>query len=179
MVEGKKAALELSINVIVIVVIAITVLGLALVFIRGQFRGITGLQEEITAQVREQITQQLRASGERISFPTSMQLVRGEGKTIAIGIQNMLGRELNYKIATRFDTNLSDPGTEEFNVRVTGDCLRLPPAGTTIIPVFMTTPRRAGTFAFVIEVMSYTNASCQTLHDDPVYASKSSFITVA
>lgn len=96
---NKKASLEISIQAIVIVVLAMTLLGLGLGFIRGMFKNIGGVTEEVSAQVKQRIIDELLTSDSKLTFSTTeITLRRGEERTINIGIRNKLELDFDYKI---------------------------------------------------------------------------------
>lgn len=184
---SKNASLNLSINAIVIVVLAMTLLGLGLGFIRGMFQNIGGLTTDVQEQVREQITAQLRTTGEKISFPRSLQFSRGEQKVITMGLQNTGIREIYFKVNMTFDlensdtTAVPDPNdpdyaTQGFKLRWDKTCLVLGTADAEVYGINVNAPRSPGTFALKANVFQYSDNACTT--DESVYAGKLSFVTV-
>ena len=134
MAFNKKGSLEISIQAIVIVVLAMTLLGLGLGFVRGMFKNIGGLTEQVTEDVRQKIGRQLIEGDEKIAFPRSqIEIKRGEAVVLDIGIRNKGNLDMSYKmIITKLDgpTTTADPvgwfqydkdertlGTAEFDVR--------------------------------------------------------------
>ncbi len=100
MLFNKKASLEMSIQAIVIVVLAMTLLGLGLGFIRGMFKGITGVQEQITEDVRAKIGRQLIDTQEKVAFPRSeITIKRGDSVVVDVGIRNKENAELVYRMS--------------------------------------------------------------------------------
>jgi hypothetical protein len=95
----KRGSLEISIQAIVIVVLAMTLLGLGLGFIRGMFKNITGTTEGVSEQVRQQILEQLRDTGQPLSFPTDQVKLNFDEETIiSIGVQNVDDAPLDFRI---------------------------------------------------------------------------------
>ena len=84
----KKASLNLSIQMIVIVVIAFVVLGLGLGFVKNTFKDITGTSGEVQAKIKEQILEDMRTSGKKLSISQEIRLERGEETAENIGIVN-------------------------------------------------------------------------------------------
>jgi|SRR3989338_576290 len=176
---GKKGSLELSIQAIVIIVLAMTLLGLGLLFVRSQFQQIQTIGTEVQEQVREQIVSQLRTSGEKVSFPRSIQLSRNEQKVITLGVQNIGAQTLYFKVNVSFDASNSDPGFESFNIRYQSECLLLSPAQADVYGINVRAPTTPGTFALRANVLQFTDMACAAPDPvQPLYATKLSFITV-
>ena len=96
---NKKASLEISIQAIVIVVLAMTLLGLGLGFIRGMFKNITGTTEDVTAQVRQRILNDMLDNDKKISFPnTKLTIDKGDSTVLTVGIRNKKDTSLHYKM---------------------------------------------------------------------------------
>ena len=85
---NKKGDLSLSIQTIVIVVIAFTVLGLGLTFVKNQIGGIGKTSSEVQAKIKEQILEDLRTSGKKLSLSQEVKLERGKEVVESIGIVN-------------------------------------------------------------------------------------------
>lgn len=85
---NKKASLELSIQAIVIVVIAFVVLGLALGFVKGTFKDITGTSADVQSKIKERILEDLRTSGKKLSIGQEIRLERGDEIIENVGIVN-------------------------------------------------------------------------------------------
>jgi len=85
---NKKAALELSITAIVVLIIAITVLGLGIGFIKKQFGAGTELVQAQFAEIRQQMKDQMKESGELLilSFPEQVNI--GKPQNIQVGVLN-------------------------------------------------------------------------------------------
>jgi len=64
----KKGSLQLSINAIVILILAITILGLGLGFIRGQFETLQDKFGEVSAEIENQVIEDIEKSGDLLSF---------------------------------------------------------------------------------------------------------------
>src|SRR3989338_8030732 len=132
--KNKKASLEISISAIVIVVLAMTLLGLGLGFIRNMFKGITGVQEQITEDVRAKIGRQLIDSEEKVAFPRSeITIKRGDSIVLDVGIKNKENAALTYRMS--FTPVSSAPNVGETKLAETIDWFQhskseyvLPPA---------------------------------------------------
>src|SRR3989338_8280611 len=85
---NRRASLSLSIEAIVIVVIAFVVLGLGLGFVKGTFKDITGTSEEVQSQIKEQILEDMRTSGKKLSISQEIRLDRGDESVQNVGIDN-------------------------------------------------------------------------------------------
>ncbi len=184
---NKKGALELSIQTIVIIVIAMTILGLGLAFVRSQFEQVSTISTEVQQQVREQITGQLRASGEKISFPRDITFTRGEPKTITLGVQNVGERILYFKVDMKWDEGNSDfPDDVDddakrkvfFGLRWDQNCQQLLPADADVYGIRADPPRTPGTFALRADILSFTDDKCAVKNDPEIYTTKLAFITV-
>lgn len=187
--RSTKASINVSIEAIIIIVLAMTLLGLGLSFIRGQFGQITTVSTEVQEQVREQIIGQLRTSGEKVSFPRSIQFNRNEQKVVTLGVQNTGSSTINFKLDLGFDPTNSDVPTgtaspqqyldDLFDIRYQRDCLSLPPSAAEVYGINVRAPTIPGTFALRANITQFTDTACTTV--DPLqtlYASKLSFITV-
>ena len=182
----KRASLNLSIQAIVIIVLAMTLLGLGLAFVRGQFAQITAIGTEVQEQVREQITGQLRVSGEKISFPRDITFSRGEAKTLTLGVQNVGATALYFKVNMSWDLANSDfdrleISPSDFELRWDTSCLQLLPADSEVYGIRGSAPRTPGTFALRASVESYTEgceAPSDPTSDPTIYTTKLAFITV-
>jgi hypothetical protein len=86
---SKKGALELSINAIVVLILAITILGLGIAFIRGQFGALQKQFTEVGGEVKTQMTQKIRESGELLAFnQQEIEVTAGKTETFYYGVQN-------------------------------------------------------------------------------------------
>ncbi len=110
--HNKRASLEISIQAIVIVVLAMTLLGLGLGFIRGMFKNIGGVTEEVTAQVKQRIIDELLTTENRLALSTTeIELEKGNSRTIAVGVKNKKEGDLEYRL--RFDSISRAPPNQE------------------------------------------------------------------
>ena len=194
---GKKASLEMSIRTIVVVVLAMTLLMLGLGFIRSQFQDITSLNVEIQEQVKDQITSQLRTSGDKLSFPSTVQLQRGERKTLNIGVQNTGSEVIYFGLDVTWDAQNSDHAKDSagaidpsktfegtYNPRyLSNPCsFSLAPSEANAYLLNMKAPNTAGTDMVVLKVRLGTvkaDGTCDPSSTNPMnYATKTSFITV-
>src|SRR3989338_9645875 len=83
---NKKGSLELSIQAIVIVVIAFTVLGLGLGFVKSQLGGLQKTASEVQSKIKEQILEDMRVSGKKVSVTSQITLERGSQVIENVGI---------------------------------------------------------------------------------------------
>lgn len=114
MAFNKKASMELSIRTIVVVVLAMTLLGLGLTFIRGMFKDITGISEDVSAQVRQKILDDLITGDKKISFPKNEIVIdKGKSEMLTIGVRNKKDEPLYYRM--EFNA-ISDPSGSPFNI---------------------------------------------------------------
>jgi hypothetical protein len=99
MLRNRKASLELSIRAIVIVVLAMVLLGLGLGFIRGMFKDIGGMTDEVSEQIRESILNDLITNDKKISFTrTEIEIDKGDSEVLTVGIRNKRDQTLFYKM---------------------------------------------------------------------------------
>jgi len=180
-----KASLNLSINAIVIVVLAMTLLGLGLGFIKSQIGEISGTTTEVQEQVREQITGQLRTSGEKISFPRSITIGRGDRKVLTVGVQNTGSSTVYFGFNLTLDPKNSDHNgsvRDIYDARFTSDpcAFHLGPSEADAYGINIEAPNTAGTDMLKVDVVIGGIGSCGDGEESigESYASKSTFITV-
>ncbi len=126
---SKKGALELSITAIVILIIAITILGLGIGFIKKQFTTGTELVGGKLTEIKEQMKEDIRTSGELLVWNMPETEVNiGKPQDLLIGVKNTLrnaagGDRVCFWIEVRclraFNPENSCPG-EAQNVLVGG-----------------------------------------------------------
>ncbi|MFC1800889.1 hypothetical protein ACFLZB_00280 [Nanoarchaeota archaeon] len=179
---SKRGSLNLSIQVIVIIVIAMTLLGLGLAFVRSQFSQITSIGTDVQQQVKEQITAQLRTSGEQVDFPRDIKMNRRESKVLTLGVQNTGGSQLNFKIDMSWDLensdfNLTDTDPDDFELRWDKGCLQMSPADAQVFGIRAEAVPAPGTYALRANVIEYPGDGC-TGNTTSIYATKLSFVTV-
>jgi len=181
---NKKASLNMAIEVIVIIVIAMTLLGLGLGFVRSQFASITDIGGEVTEQVREQITGQLRTSGAKMSFPRTIQMARGERKVLTVGVQNTNPGTIYFG----FNISLlpkpqSDHLEGDYDMRYSSDpcTFFLGPSEANAYGVSIEAPSGAGTDSVIVTVVQQDVEFCEktsTTSNIEDYSKTTSFITV-
>lgn len=85
----KKRGMELSINFLIAVILAIVIFGFGIYFANMLFGAAEEKQEEVSAQVKEQITGLLH-SGEKVAIPvTRLKINPGQSDVFGIGILNV------------------------------------------------------------------------------------------
>jgi len=119
----KKGSLDVSIQAIVIVVIALTVLGLGLGFVKSTFKDIGETSKGVQAKIKEQILEDLRVSGKKVSITSQVNLERGKEALENIGIVNTGLTEKTFGVKIEFIKKQNPDGTED----------QTPEAGTEII----------------------------------------------
>lgn len=94
--RNKKGALELSITAIVILIIAITILGLGIGFIKKQFSAGTELVGGKLTEIKEQMKEDIRTSGELLvlNMPET-EVSLGKPQDLLIGVKNTLSNPNN------------------------------------------------------------------------------------
>jgi len=86
---NRKAALQLSINAIVVLILAITILGLGLGFIKSQFGALQKQFGEVSAEIRSELVEKIRESGELLVFNRAeIQAKLGKKDSFFFGIKN-------------------------------------------------------------------------------------------
>ncbi len=85
---SKKASLNLSIEAIVVVVIAFTVLGLGLGFVKEKFKSFSDTSTQVSSQIKDQILENMRSSGKKLSVDREVIMERGDTKVVNIGVVN-------------------------------------------------------------------------------------------
>ena len=181
---NKKASLNMAIEVIVIVVIAMTLLGLGLGFIRSQFGGISDIGTEVTEQVREQITGQLRSSGAKMSFTRTIQMSRGERKVLTVGVQNTDDDRIYFALDVSLNPDQSDHELSSYDLRYSTDpcdSYFLDPSEADAYGISVEAPNTAGTDTMTITVIqgaTDTQGNCVSDGETEEYAKTTSFVTV-
>ena len=87
---NKRGALELSITAIVVLIIAITVLGLGIGFIKKQFGAGTDLVDTSFSQIKQNLKEQMKESGELLTFTFPEKVTKGTPQNVQIGVLNTL-----------------------------------------------------------------------------------------
>ncbi|MBW3011827.1 hypothetical protein KY311_01450 [Candidatus Woesearchaeota archaeon] len=106
-----KKGLELSINLITILIISIFVLALA-IFALTTFVGKTKeVSEQVSAQLQAQTLELLTTSNEKTAVPVFRhELQTGGTYTFAMGIQNLLEQDYDFKVHMQFVEARAEPG---------------------------------------------------------------------
>jgi len=109
----KKASLEISVQAIVIVVLAMTLLGLGLGFVRNLFTDISSTTEDVQAQVKQRILDDLITNDRKLSFPkTEIRIDKGTAEVLSIGLRNKNDIDLNYYLDFKFISVPSNSDTD-------------------------------------------------------------------
>ena len=119
MLFNKKGSLEISIQAIVIVVLAMTLLGLGLGFIRGMFRDIGSISQDVSEQVKNKILDDLIQGDKKISFPkTTIEIDKGGAETLTVGIRNKKDTPMQYSLEFESINFIATSGaeTEPFSI---------------------------------------------------------------
>ncbi len=99
---NKKGSLDISIQAIVIVVIAFVVLGLGLGFVKSTFKDITETSKGVQAKIKEQILEDLRVSGKKVSITSQVTIERGKETLENVGVVNTGLTEKTFGIKISF-----------------------------------------------------------------------------
>src|SRR3989338_1390866 len=100
---SKTASLEISVQAIVIVVLAMTLLGLGLGFVRNLLTDISSTTEDVQAQVKQRILDDLITNDKKLSFPkTEIRIDKGESEVLTVGLRNKKDTPLSYYLTFTF-----------------------------------------------------------------------------
>jgi hypothetical protein len=103
--QGKRGAIELSMNTIIIVVIGITILTLGLRWIYGIFGGLEEQQQQLERLSEEQIVALFGGSQDAINLPTSIVKVpQGKRYNLQVIIRNILGNTQKFRYGLNVDS---------------------------------------------------------------------------
>src|SRR3989344_3819013 len=145
--KNKKASLELSIQAIVIIVIAFVVLGLGLGFVKNTFGDITKTTKEVQSKIKEQILEDMRVSGKKLSITSQVELERGNQVIENIGIVNTGLGERVFGVKVSFIKKQQPGGTEDASETAGNEIIffystlvdkRLAPTAGDVIPLTIT-----------------------------------------
>ena len=188
---NKKASLNLSIQMIVIVVIAFVVLGLGLGFVKNTFKDITGTSGEVQAKIKEQILEDMRTSGKKLSISQEVRLDRGEETTENVGIVNTGIQTQKYGVNIQVTQGKRPDGSTESNSDILDDEIsffwssavdkELSPTDGDVIPVTITASRSASG-NYLGKVIVYSgDTDCEIVGDAgcEVYDTRSFFVKVS
>jgi len=111
---SKKGALELSINAIVVLILAITILGLGIAFIRGQFGALRGQFEQVSGEVKTELINKIRESGELLVFSRGeIDVQTGKKDTVYYGISNTAPQKACFYVVVQC-LNAQNPTDPEY-----------------------------------------------------------------
>ena len=191
---SKKASLNLSIQAIVIVVIAFVVLGLGLGFVKNTFKDITGTTKDVQSKIKEQILEDMRTSGKKLSISQEVHLERAEETTENIGIVNTGTPVEKYGVFIDVTEGKRPDGFTESNPLILNKEIsffwskaidkELGPTDGDVIPVTISASRQAsGNYLGKVTVYSDANG-CQVAHpdecgDDSIYDTRTFFVKVS
>lgn len=194
---SKKASMQLSINAIVVVILAFTMLGLGLTFIKGQIDKMSQTSTGVQQQLAEQIEEQMRSSGDKISFQAQLEIQRNKQEGITLGVQNTGNTQLNYRLNISIDESNSDTElVSEYQanmgsmIRYPRGCLNLETSEAAVHNILIKAPSKSGILALKAEIQQYSpnDADCNGIIDGgsgsiipgyPItYANKLSYLTI-
>lgn len=160
----KKGSLDVSIQAIVIVVIALTVLGLGLGFVKSTFKDIGETSKGVQAKIKEQILEDLRVSGKKVSITSQVNLERGKEALENIGIVNTGLTEKTFGVKVEFIKKQNPDGTEDPSPEAGTEIIffysslvekRLSPTVGDVIPVTITAKSSAaGNYLYKVDVLA-------------------------
>jgi Sec-independent protein translocase protein TatA len=191
--RNKKASLNLSIQAIVIVVIAFVVLGLGLGFVKNTFKDIGGTTKEVQSKIKEQILEDLRTSGKKLSLTTQIQLERGSQVVENIGVVNTGLSERSFGIQIEFIKKQNPDGSTDVSEEASSEIVffysdivdkRLSPTAGDVFPLTISAKSSAaGNYLFKVNVQvedsdgaclgGTENAGCE------LYDTRSFFVRVS
>lgn len=100
---NKHGALELSITAIVVLIIAITVLSLGVGFIKKQFGTGTELVESSFSEIKQNMKNQMKESGELLIFSFPDEVTIGTPENIRVGVLSTLANP-DYETDSKKDS---------------------------------------------------------------------------
>jgi hypothetical protein len=184
----KRGSLNLSIEAIVIVVIAFTVLGLGLAFVKNQLGGIGKTTSEVQTKIKEQILEDMRTSGKKLSIAQQIQLERGKETVENVGIVNTgtqtgtFGIRITPIKGQRPNGNgiTIDEMIAEISFFYSGLVDKtLPPTGGDVIPVTISARSSAsGNYLYKVEVYQSPECSDTSVECPTPYDTRSFFVKV-
>lgn len=192
---NKKGSLDISIQAIVIVVIAFVVLGLGLGFVKSTFKDITGTTKEVQAKIKEQILEDMRVSGKKVSVTSQITLERGSQVVENVGVVNtglsekVFGIKINYVKKQNPDGSSGPEGLEKDPQEIvffysTLIDKRLSPTAGDVLPMTISAKSNAaGNYLYKVEVLAEsTPGACASGSVGPgceLYDTRSFFVRVA
>ena len=170
---NKKGSLDMAIQVIVIVVIALTVLGLGLGFVKSTFKDIGETGKTVQSKIKEQILEDLRVSGKKVSITSQVNVERGKEAFENIGIVNTGLTEKTFGIKIAFVKKQNPDGTEDESPEAGNEIIffyissvekRLSPTAGDVIPITITAKSSAaGNYLYKVDVLAEsTLGTCAT-----------------
>ena len=185
----KKASLELSIQAIIIVVIAFVVLGLGLGFVKNTFKDITGTTKEVQAKIKEQILEDMRVSGKKLSITSQVALERGNQIVENVGVVNTGLSKRAFGIQVSFIKKQLPDGSQDTSEGAQNEIdfffseyvdKELSPTVGDVIPITISAKSTAsGNYLYKVEVRA-----CQAVTELPgpeweLYDTRSFFVRVS
>ena len=187
----KKGSLDVSIQAIVIVVIALTVLGLGLGFVKSTFKDIGETSKGVQAKIKEQILEDLRVSGKKVSITSQVNLERGKEALENIGIVNTGLTEKTFGVKIEFIKKQNPDGTEDQTPEAGTEIIffysnlvekKLSPTAGDVIPITISAKSSAaGNYLYKVDVLAESiTGACATgtvgtgcdLYDTPSFFAK-------
>jgi len=160
----------MSIQAIVIIVIALTVLGLGLGFVKGTFKDISETSKGVQAKIKEQILEDLRVSGKKVSITSQVNLERGKEALENIGIVNTGLTEKTFGVKIEFIKKQNPDGTEDQSLEAGNEIIffynnlvekTLSPTVGDVIPITLSAKSSAaGNYLYKVDVLAGTPAAC-------------------
>ena len=185
---NKKGSLDISIQAIVIVVIAFVVLGLGLGFVKSTFKDITGTTKEVQAKIKEQILEDMRASGQKVSVTSQITLERGSQVIENVGIVNtglsekVFGIEIIFGKKQNPDGSTADPEASKEDITFfysEAVDKRLSPTAGDVLPLSISAKSgAAGNYLYKVDVHSCPKATEAPGEGCELYDTRSFFVRV-
>ncbi|MBU0470724.1 MAG: hypothetical protein KKA62_00435 [Nanoarchaeota archaeon] len=193
---NKKASLELSIQAIVIIVIAFVVLGLGLGFVKNIFGGAKSTVSDVQEKIKEQILEDLRTSGKKLSISSQIQIERGGQLIENVGIVNTGLSEKSFGMKIEFIKKQKPDGSEDTNTEVAGKEItffysavvdkRLSPTAGDVLPLSISAKSSAaGNYLYKVNVYAEDAANPGACLSGPaspgceLYDTRSFFVRVS
>ena len=193
--KNRKASLNISIEAIVIIVIAFVVLGLGLGFVKNTFKDIGSTTKEVQSKIKEQILEDLRTSGKKLSVTSQIQLDRGSEVVENVGVINTGLSEKSFGIKIEFIKKQKPDGSEDTSDAAASEIVffysdlvdkGLAPTAGDVFPITISAKSSAaGNYLYKVDVLEEsTPGACASAAPAPgtgceIYDTRSFFVRVS
>lgn len=171
--KHKKGALEVSINAIIILIFAIAILALGLTFIRNMFTKTSGEFGQVTAQVKNDLINELKASNEKLAIsPLTVEVDKTTKKgEVYYGVRNI------FEDTKTFDVTIDEcvpitGGETAVKLVYTYETIKVPAGETEVQPALVTIT------SSTVETSYKCTLTITDTDGTDLYASKPFFVNV-